>query len=113
MKFFGVRYQSPAYYGVEQVSTPVGQRCDHCAEVIVAGDDGWIIPLHTATGVSRSVMHRACHLRRVVGSVAHQKRECLCFVPGSAACDDPALTRRQNAEAAERYFEAHAPFVIR
>jgi hypothetical protein len=100
MKFFGRRYSSPAYAEAEQVDVPLGVRCARCDEAIASGDDGWLTP---------APFHRACFLRGIVGSVAHQQRRCLCFVPGSTVDDDPALTRRQAAEAAERYFERRIP----
>ncbi len=101
MKFFGKRYAAPAYEDCEQVEAPVGKRCGRCDETIAAGDDGWLIP---SFGGGELPFHAECHLRGIVGSVAHQQRRCRCFVPGSTAEDDPALTPRQAAAAAELYF---------
>jgi hypothetical protein len=108
VKFFGVRYSSAAYLECERVQAPVGERCARCDEPIAENDDGWLIPyLGTAADPRELAYHRACHLRGIVGSVAHQQGRCSCFVPGSIFEDDPALTARQAAEAAEAYFEAH------
>jgi hypothetical protein len=99
MKFFGVRYYSAAYIDAEHVDTPVGETCVHCGEPIESRDDGWVIP------PGAQPFHRACFMRGIIGSVAHQQRRCSCFVWGSRMEDDPALTRRQAAEAAVRYLE--------
>jgi hypothetical protein len=95
MKFFGDRYLSrPPDTDMEHVATPVGARCAHCEEPITAQDHGWVLPPQELS------FHHACFLRGVIGSVAHQQRRCSCFIPGSTCSDDPALTRRQAAEAA-------------
>lgn len=90
---------------VQRVDTPVGAMCGHCKEPIAAGDDGWVLPYCGGPEEPRELtFHHACHLRSVIGSVAHQQGRCSCFVPGSLAEDDPALTRRQAAEAALHYY---------
>jgi len=99
MRFFGTRYSSSVYEGAHGVAIPVGQSCAHCDEPIAPGDDGWVIPPEWLP------FHRACFLRGVIGSVAHQQRRCGCFVRGSTCNDDPALTRRQAAEAATEFYE--------
>jgi hypothetical protein len=73
----------------------MGALCAHCNEPIAANDAGFLMSPPVAVA-----FHRACFLRSVVGSVAHQMRLCSCFVPGSTCSDDPNLTRRQAAEAA-------------
>jgi hypothetical protein len=102
MKFFGVRYYSAAYTDAEHVDTPVGASCVHCSEPIAAGDDGWLVP------PGSQPFHRACFLRGIVGSVAHQQFRCSCFVKGSTAEDEPGLTRRQAAEAAADFYDSHS-----
>jgi hypothetical protein len=99
LKFFGVRYFSPAYEGAEHVDTPIGESCRHCDEPIAAGDDGWVLP------PGKQPFHRACFLRGIVGSVAHQQHRCSCYVRGSNLEDDPKLTCRQAAEAAADYYD--------
>jgi hypothetical protein len=46
-------------------------------------------------------MHLECSVRCIVGSVAHQKGECLCF--GGTGEDAPDLRRREAALAAYQY----------
>jgi len=104
MKFFGARQLNPFDEEVPTVPAPVGHACGHCGEPIAAEDTGWLIPHVAGSAASLLPFHHACHLRGVVGSVAHQERRCSCFIPGSQAEDDPALTRRQAAEAALAYF---------
>jgi hypothetical protein len=108
LKFFGTRYAAPAYAEAEQVEPPVGACCARCDEPIASEDEGWLIPaIGTAGARSELPFHRACYLRGMVGSVAHQQRRCSCFVTGGTAEDDPALSVRAAAQAAEAYFEAH------
>ena len=104
MKFFGRRAACPDN-DVPLVPVPVGETCAHCHETIVAGDDGWWVPYLGSPGEPRELaFHHACHLRGIIGSVAHQKRLCSCYVPGSTCGDDPKLTRRKAAEAARDEF---------
>jgi hypothetical protein len=72
--------------------------CAWCDELLRDGDD--IVPY-----ANDPEAHRACALRQVLGSVAHIEQRCGCFIPGSEARDDPALTRRQAAEAAVQAYE--------
>ena len=111
MRFFGRIYSTAAYEECKQADVPVGELCARCGEPIARGDDGWLLPHIEAAGKPPRELpyHAACHLRMIVGSVAHQQRRCLCFVPGSQCGDDPALTRRQAAEWAEAYFLSFAP----
>lgn len=84
--------------------TPVDVPCQRCGEPIRAGDCGWMIPYYD--GEAREVpYHHACHLRGILGSVAHQQRKCSCYVPGATCGDDPKLTRRQAAEAALKFWQ--------
>jgi len=50
--------------------------------------------------VSGSDFHHECHLRLVIGSVAHIERRCGCYVPGSIEGDPAHMTPRQAARAA-------------
>lgn len=101
MKYFGHHYRAPAYDECERVEVPVGKPCAHCEEPIEVGDDGWVVPALNAREIP---FHRACQLRMILGSVAHQQRRCSCFVSGSQCGDDSGLTRRQAAEAALEYY---------
>ncbi len=105
MKFFGRRYGAPAYEGMEQAPTPVGEACGWCKEPIGLMDDGWLIPYLGKPGDPPMLpYHRACQLRSILGSVAHQQKRCSCYVKGSTVEDDPTLTPRQAAQAALDYF---------
>lgn len=61
-----------------------------------------ILPRERADGN----LHRECHLRLVVGSVAHQQRRCGCFVAGSEESDPRHMTKRQAARMALSLFNA-------
>lgn len=91
MKYFGhpfMRFD----LGEALVPAPVGVPCAHCQEPIIAGDSGWIL--------GNYVFHHDCHMRGIVGSVAHQEKRCSCYVPGSTEDDPPGMTRRRAAQAA-------------
>jgi hypothetical protein len=103
MKFFGAIYQSPIYQECERAQVPKGELCAHCAEVIAEFDDGWILPFLGEP--PHLPYHRACFLRGITGSVAHQQKRCGCFVIGSECNDEPALTVREAAEAAVKLWE--------
>lgn len=104
MKFFGSGY---AYdWDEPKVETPVGAVCGHCGEPIAHDDGGCLLPC-VGLGESKEIAyHHTCFMRTVIGSVAHQQRRCMCYVPGSTEEDDPTLTRRQAAEAARAFFES-------
>ena len=80
------------------VPVPVGSLCYHCEEAIVAEDSGIQYP-------DGDVAHRNCHLRQIIGSVAHVERRCGCYVSGSEENDPPGLSLRQAADAAVAAFE--------
>ncbi len=73
-----------------QVETPVGERCDHCGELIGAGDVGTI-------DIYSDVYHLECNLRTIIGSVAHVERRCSCYGGPDSDVDPPLLTRREAA----------------
>jgi hypothetical protein len=115
MKWFGKPGTGAAFAGCEQTETPVGDLCRHCHEPINEGEDGWLIP-SIDYGAAELAFHHACHLRQIIGSVAHQQRRCSCY-GGTASGEEDGMTRREGAEAALRYFEGHGqqnqpPFVV-
>lgn len=63
--------------------------CRRCNEEITPDD------LPDPDGLA---MHYECSLRSVVGSVAHQRRQCSCY--GGKGEDDPELSIRENARRA-------------
>jgi len=97
VKFFGRR---PAVCDDDQrIAAPTCAPCAHCGEAIGKQDDGFAIPSYDGGDILiMAPFHRACFLRGIVGSVAHQRRECSCF--GGLGEDDPKLTRREAAQAA-------------
>ena len=97
MKWFGQAWPSTLCEDCPRVPTPVGAICSHCAELIAEDDTGVIY----ANG---PVAHRNCFLRGWMGSVAHIRKRCSCFVPGSDESDPPGMTRRQAADAAVAEF---------
>ena len=106
MKVFGPLVP-PEAAEIKLVSIPVGQSCAHCKETIANGDSGYVI-MHMGIEVNEErPYHRACFLRGIFGSVAHQRGECSCFDGDHE--DDPNLSARENAKASERYFLLHPP----
>jgi hypothetical protein len=60
--------------------------------------DIWVVGLHP--------VHHECEMRMMLGSAAHHRRQCSCFVPGSPESDSPGLSRREGALEAFEAFEA-------
>ena len=74
----------------QAVADEVGLICSHCDEPIASGD--WV-----QRGMN-FIMHAECGCRMIVGSVAHQMKQCTCY--GGAWEDDPDLSKRENARLA-------------
>jgi len=108
MRRFGPKANTPAdslRSEIEWVATPVGQTCGWCDEVFDANDCGFEIPYMGGPAEPRVLYyHTDCQLRQIVGSVAHLRRECSCFVPGSECTDPPQMTLRQAAVEAARVY---------
>lgn len=103
-KLFGPEWAgTPAGEDLELVPTPVGESCLWCEEPITEGESGIIQPFLAEPGWRWASTHRECHLRHLFGSVAHQTGP---SCSATACADDPALTRREAALAAVRFFEA-------
>lgn len=66
--------------------------CAWCEEPIEATDK--------ATVGQNFVTHAECMARSVLGSLAHLKKTCSCYVAGSTESDPPELTKRQGARIA-------------
>lgn len=98
IRWFGKRYNSPAYREAPHVPIPVGETCTNCLEPIKDGEDGWL----DAAG---NPFHRACWYRNIIGSLAHVQRRCSCYIPGSTASDPLGLTAREAAEAVLKELE--------
>ena len=99
MKWFGIALVDPEQ---AQVPTPVGQPCGFCREPIQIGDRGCTIPDFAGF---ENPFHFECHMRLVIGSLAHQQRRCSCY--GGREHDPPGMSLRQAARAAWEYWLAH------
>jgi len=101
----------------DYVKTPIGTLCLWCREPIEDGDSGFVYrsagfpealciePVAIGGDGSYVVEHRECHLRQIIGSVAHVQKRCSCFVNGAEETDPPELTRRQAARLAVELWE--------
>lgn len=101
MKYFGRVHGCPL--DMERIDPPNCAPCTHCSEPITGADDGFALPVVGETVLA--AYHRACFMRRVIGSVAHQQKRCSCYVAGASCNDDPNLNVRQAAEAALKFWE--------
>jgi hypothetical protein len=96
--YFGPDWKDEPYLG-ERTSTPANRICFYCDEPIAPTDSGVIYP-------DGDCCHKNCHLRGVIGSLAHVEHRCACYVPQSDEEDPPGLTKRQAANAAvEAYLQ--------
>jgi len=81
MKWFGQPYPSrenPAamYEDAEEIPTPPGAVCERCGGAVGADERGLV---GAYFNMPEAVHHYECFLRPIIGSVAHQRRECSCF----------------------------------
>ena len=71
MQYFGDPYPldnpAPAYVDQEQVETPIGMACASCRKFIKRGDQGWMIPNYSWSGVEVLPWHRHCFLESILG----------------------------------------------
>jgi hypothetical protein len=102
VRYFGIKGK-PLEAEFMRTATPVGEKCMHCGEEIAPGDAGYYLPHVEPHMTIERPWHRACFLRGIIGSVAHQEKRCSCY--GGTMEDDPTLTTRQAAEAAFRHWE--------
>jgi hypothetical protein len=108
--WFGSSWGAPVNAG-PHVGTPVGALCSWCVEAIEDGDSGVLMPHIDLDPDGRPVgtvrpLHRNCHLRSVVGSLAHVEERCGCYTGCFNDTDPPEMTRRQAADAAVAAFYA-------
>lgn len=74
--------------------------CPHCDEPVMPYEPREYITLYDPPSPpTRRLAHMECFVRPLLGSVAHIERRCSCYIPGASNNDDPALTRRQAAQA--------------
>lgn len=81
MTYFGWKYRGVVYDLAEPIPVPVGALCLHCEELIGEGEDGF-------RDAGMNVFHRACFIRMIVGSVAHQKGTCGCDPVSRKWCEE-------------------------
>ncbi len=107
MIYFGRKQPAPAWDYATLADTPVGQPCLHCAEPIIDGDSGVIVPfIRSRTEATEEPYHVDCWLRQTIGGLAHVEGRCSCH-GGSVDPDDaPGMTLRQSASAAVAEFRA-------
>jgi hypothetical protein len=74
--YFGPYWSAPATDDAPHVDTPVGGRCIGCDEVVVQGDQGFVMGCYQAdrTVIYRPI-HRECELLELVG---HSYGICSC-----------------------------------
>lgn len=98
MTWFGESWDADLCFECDHIETPVGQPCSWCEEEIAEGDRG-------VTYSNGPVAHLHCFIRGTIGSVAHIRKECSCFVFGSTCGDPEGMTKREAATAAvKEYF---------
>lgn len=99
--------------GDDRIGPIASQSCMHCGEPLDATRDddpfkGSFDPVWD--GVKARIMHRACMIRRVVGSVAHQMGECSCY--GDAEESEPGSRRDAAIRAAAVFWARKDPSVL-
>lgn len=82
-----------------------GEMCPHCEEGFVKGDRVSRVPHCAGDSTGHLFWHYECLIRLTMGSVMHQDRVRSGLGCDSRCKDDPGLTPRQAAKAAEDYWE--------
>ncbi len=102
--WFGIAWKE-GFRGDLEIAHPGRVRCGHCGEEVGPYDSGLRYP-------DGDYAHRDCHLRCILGSVAHIERRCGCFVPCSTEDDPAGLTKRQAAAAAVACWERQQNLLV-
>lgn len=97
MRYFGERWDAPAFDDAVQVDRPVGAVCTPCGEPIAEDDSG------TFWGDGKPV-HIECWLRMGVGGPNHLLRKCSCY-GGDQPPDPVSLSMRDAARMTKRIIE--------
>lgn len=82
VRYFGRRWNAPAFDDAVPVPTPLGAVCLFCDDLVDEHDDGIMQPAVMAGGGTIAPIHLECHLRSVLGCVSHLARRCSCFGGG-------------------------------
>jgi hypothetical protein len=78
--WFGRHLDAPAYEDAPEVEVPLGATCLGCGELVDEYDAGITMPyVDAGFEVQRCAYHVECHLRSVLGGVAHLERRCSCY----------------------------------
>jgi hypothetical protein len=99
MRWFGRKLAAPIYDDCPEVSVPASTACFRCCETIESDDDGFI-------DAGGAAFHRACFLRPILGSIAHQLGLCACHGHEEPCLPNDKPTIRQEAEAAVAFYES-------
>ena len=82
-RYFGERWDAPAFDDAEQIPTPVDALCMECREPIAVGDRGAMMMAGKIVDGSpvghEEPLHLECYLRMMLGSIDHLLRQCSCF----------------------------------
>ena len=107
LQFFGQRWDAPAFESAVEVPVPVGQTCLFCPEPIGSDDSGVVTPYIDERGkASASPIHIECHIRSIVGSVAHLEGRCSC-VTGRGSDDHTNTSWRQQGRDTITWLQTH------
>lgn len=93
-EYFGRKWNAPAFDNAIEVEVPLGGLCLFCSDLIDSDDSGLMVDAILATGPHRAPVHIECHLRSILGPLAHLEQRCVCF--GGVEHDPPT---RANAQA--------------
>lgn len=100
---FGGLWDAPICDDAIEVPAPVGLACLYCKEAIAKDDQGFMmLVMRAARESSLEPEHRNCHLRDVIGSVGHLRKQCSCY--GGTEGDPEGMTKREAAEAAVKLY---------
>lgn len=86
--YFGVNWEmsTPMGLATGRIKTPIGTRCVHCLEHITKDDEGLYVLGHeidTACMWEVMAIHKECHCRTLIGSLAHVQKKCRCYTSES------------------------------
>lgn len=98
--YFGVRWNAPAFESAPELPCPVGEKCLLCTQEIIDGESGVMMAYIDAQGDGGvAPQHIECHLRSILGSVAHLEMRCTCY--GGSVQEEGQSGRNYRAQARE------------
>ena len=106
MKWFGEPWRLDICRPEARIEVPVGARCGHCQERLLAGEQGVLLPYSNGIAGSRLAYHLDCSLRLVIGGLNHLQCRCACYrCKGTEPPDPPEMTVKEAARQAVLYWE--------